>query len=295
MNEDILQKTFGGKSDYYPRLLEAQFPRVFEKLFELWDTSALEPYLDDLLMDSRDGHRKGFPPDVASEILRLSLYYSKQHKQLDDTDTWGGISETQRFEIEQLGFKHTPQGFMQAAEAGNAQAIRAFLKGAIYLETCDERNWTPLMISSYFGKEEAALLLIKSGAKVDARDINGYSPLHWAAFNGYDRVVKLLLHNGADANALSNKGWTPLMQAASRGHLVAAAQLIAGGANVNIISDDRWTALHKAASNGHTDLVRLLLSKGANPAIEYQEGCTALTLATKGKYDAIIAMLTPLV
>lgn len=291
MNEKFLQK-IGGKSDYYPRLLEQQFPRVFEKIFDSWEMATLEDYFNELMMDSRNGQRKGFPPEVASEILRLTLIHGKQNK-LAGGDVWGNISEKQRFEIEQLGFKHTPQGFMQASEAGNIQAIKAFLSSGVNLETRDERNWTPLMISSFNGKEEVAFLLIKCGAKIDARDINGYSPIHWAAFNGYDSVVKLLVQNGANPNALSNFGWTALMQAATRGHIMVVAQLLAGGAHINIISKDNWTALHKAAANGHADVVRLLLSKGADTTIEYQAGCTALTLAIKGKHDAIVSLLNP--
>jgi uncharacterized protein len=291
MNEKFLQM-IGGGNHYYPHALEQQFPRVFEKIIQSWNSPALESYFEELMMDSRDGKRKGFPREVASEILRISLIYAKQFKQ-SQGDAWGSNTEKIRYEVEQLGFKHTPQGFMQASEAGNTQALHAFLRSGIDLETRDERNWTPLMVSSFNGKEAAAYMLIQSGAKIDAQDNNGYSPLHWAAFNGYANVVGLLIKSGANANALSNFGWTPLMQAATRGHALVAAQLIAGGAHVNTISSDNWTALHKAAANGHADLVRLLLTKGADARIEYQEGCTALTLATKARHDEIIAMLTP--
>lgn len=291
MNEQFLHK-LGNKEDYYPRVLENKFPRVFDKIFQLWNTPALEPYLDELMMDSRNGQRKGFPQDAATEILRLSLFYAKLHKK-NDGDIWGGDQEKQRYEVEQLGFKHNASGFMQASEAGNTQAIRLFLSSGIDLETRDERDWTPLMISAFNGKEEAAFLLIKSGAKINVQDINGYSPIHWAALNGYDKVVKLLLQNGANANALSNFGWTPLMQAATRGHILVSAQLIAGGANVNAVSNDNWSALHKAVANNHADMVKFLLSKGADVAIEYQEGCNALSLAEKNRNEQIIAILSP--
>ena len=290
MDEKIL-KMIGGVSSCYPRELERQFPRVLEKIFQLWGTENLEVYFNELMMDTRNGQRKGFPHEVASELLYLSLLYAKSHKETSK-DIWGGISEKFRYEIEDLGYKHTPQGFMQASEAGNLRAIQIFIGSGVDLETRDERNWTPLMISAFNGKETAAYLLIQSGAKIDAKDHNGYSPIHWAAFNGYSEVVSLLIRHGANPNALSNFGWTPLMQAATKGHLLAAAQLIAGGAQVNAISKDNWTALHKAAANGHAELIRLLLAKGADPSIEYQEGKTALTLAIKGGHEEIVSMLT---
>ncbi len=291
MNEKFLQM-IGGVTSYYPQLLEQQFPRVFEKVVQLWGTPAMEPYFNELMMDSRDGKRKGFPQDVASEVLRLSLVYAKTQTKASK-DVWGGVTEKYRKEIEQMGYQLTPQGFLQASEAGNTRAINIFINSGVNLEARDERNWTPLMISSFNGKEAVAFLLIQSGAKIDAQDNNGYSPLHWAAFNGYSNVVGLLLKNGANPNMLSKFGWTALMQAATRGHVLVSAQLIAGGAHVNIVSSDNWTALHKAAANGHVDLVRLLLSKGADPAVEFQQGGNALTLAIKGKHEEIIAMLTP--
>jgi hypothetical protein len=291
MNEAIVQK-LGGRDDYYPHILEAMFPRVFEKIFQLWGTPALEGYLDELLMDSRDGKRQGFPQAAATEILRLSLF-CVMPVQRSGKDVWGEVSEKKRYDIEQLGFKHTSQGFMQASESGSIQAIKLFLSSGIDLEARDERGWTALMSAAFNGKAEAVGLLLKSGAKINVQDTNGYSPLHWAAFNGHDNVVRLLLQNGAEPNALSNFGWTPLMQAATRGHMLVSAQLIAAGASVNIVSADKWTALHKAVSNGQAGLVRLLLSKGANPAIEYQQGCNALTLAIKGGNVEIITMLTP--
>lgn len=291
MNPKILQ-LLNGKESIYPHKLEQQYPRVLEKILAQWDQSNMEAYFSELMMDSRDGQRQGFPHEVASEILRLSLVHAQQQQQ-KNSDVWGNIAEKYKKEVEQLGYKFTPQGFMQASEAGNTRAIQVFLNGGANLETRDDRQWTPLMMSAFNGKEAVAFLLIQSGARIHAKDKNGYSPIHWAAFNGYSNVVGLLIRSGADPNALSNFGWTPLMQAATRGHILASAQLIAGGANVNAISQDKWTALHKAAANGHADLVRLLLSKGADPTIETQDGGNALTLASKGKHAEIIAMLTP--
>lgn len=136
---------------------------------------ALEPYFFELMMDTRNGQRKGFPREVASDILRLSLIYEKRHKQ-SGHDVWAGLDGKYRQELEQLGFQHSPQGFMQASEAGNTRAMQIFLGSGVNLETRDERNWTPLMISSFNGKEAAAFLLIHSGANIDAQDCNGYSP-----------------------------------------------------------------------------------------------------------------------
>lgn len=290
MNKKLLQHLNGDES-LYPHVLQLNFPRVLDKIIQLWDSPTLEKFLNELLMDSRDGQRQGFPPEAATEIMRLSLFLTRRSNP-SEQDVWASIAEKYRHGVEQMGFKLTPQGFMQASEAGNTRAIQMFLSSGADLEIRDERDWTPLMISSFNGKEAAAFLLLQNGARIDAKDKNGYSPIHWAAFNGYSNVVGLLIRSGANPNALSYFGWTPLMQAATRGHILAAAHLIAGGADVNVISSDKWTALHKAAANGHADLVRLLLSKGADPSVQSPTGGTALNMATKGNHEEIMSMLS---
>lgn len=286
LNEKVL-KILRGNAFHYPHNLEQQFPRVLARILELWGTPELDPYLTELMMDTRDGKRKGFPAEVASEILRLSLIYAKLMAQAKG-DIWGEAPKDRQAAAP----KYTAKHLLQASELGNTSEMKLIISSGVNLESLDERNWTPLIISAFNGKEDAVLLLILARAKIDAQDLNGYSAIHWAAFNGHDKVVKLLLSRGAQPNSLSKFGWTPLMQAATRGHILVTAQLIEGGANPNVVSTDRWTALHKASANGHAGLVRLLLSKGADPKAEYRPGGTALTLAMKGKHIDIMALLT---
>ena len=288
-----LLKLLGGKQDIYPHLLEEKFPRVFNKLVELIETSHIDAYLQDLMMDKRGGDRAGFPPEAASEIIRISNYLTTLHSQGMVVSAWEDVPEYKREELQQFGYDFTPSGLLKSIEDGNHDAVQVFLSCGVDLEVRDERNWTPLMISSFNGNEEFALLLVKCGAKITAQDKNGYTPLHWAAFNGYSNVVKMLLEKGADPNFQSFFGWTALMQAATRGHLFACAYLISQGADVNMASNDGWTALHKAANNGHTQVVKLLLDKGANPYAHYQDGSTPLDLAIKAKHEDIIALLNP--
>ncbi len=288
-----LLKLLGGNEAIYPRLLEDKFPRVFSKLVELWETPHIDAYLQDLLMDKRGGDRAGFPPEAAKEIFRLSNFLHELQEQGKAVSAWDEVPQYKREEMAQYGYDFTPQGLLKSVEDGNQDAVQVFLSCGVDLEVRDERNWTPLMISSFNGNEAFALLLIKCGAKISANDMNGYTPLHWAAFNGYANVVKMLLEKGADPNTQSQFGWTALMQAATRGHLFACAYLIAQGADVNLASFDGWTALHKAANNGYTQIVKLLLDKGANRYAKYQDGSTPLDLASKSGHRDIIALLNP--
>ena len=59
-----------------PMELARQFPRIANRLCELWKRPAqCEPYLKQLIWDNRGG-RKGFPGPVAQELTTIAEYYS---------------------------------------------------------------------------------------------------------------------------------------------------------------------------------------------------------------------------
>ena len=83
-----------GKDDYYPQSLE-QFPHVLAKIVELWGKPELDTYLQGLMLPDRVG-RKGFPPDAAAEIFRLSfLHGSLGVTQEQETVGWGSAGNTE--------------------------------------------------------------------------------------------------------------------------------------------------------------------------------------------------------
>jgi hypothetical protein len=58
-----------------PDALARRYPRIANKLADLWKRPLqCERYLDELLLDHR-GNRQGFPPDVATEIAALKVYF----------------------------------------------------------------------------------------------------------------------------------------------------------------------------------------------------------------------------
>lgn len=295
MNEKLLI-LLDGYEECYPLNMEEQYPRVMNRITELWNSPEIDAYFTDLMIDNRGGTRQGFPPKVASEIFALSNAHTNiregKKKISAGANPWEGVEDSKKIAVEQQGYAFSPRGFVQSAEKGDQKAVLLFLESGVDINTRDEHGWTPLMISTFNGREEVALLLIRSGADVNAKDTAGYGPLHWAAFNGYSEVVKLLVEKRAHVNAVSKHGLTPLLQAATRGHLITVGQLIAGGANVDLASNDGWTPLHKAAANGHAEIVKLLLAKGATRNAEYQDGTTPLDLAKKNKHKDIVALLT---
>lgn len=291
-----LLSLLNGNEKLYPIAIEQQYPRLFSRIIELWHSPDIDTFFTDLMMDTRDGTRQGFPPEVASEIFLLSMAHAKLLEQEQKTkagdNPWENVEGSKRAAIEQQGYQFSRKGFIKSAETGNRNAVLLFLGSGVDIDTRDERGWTPLMVSTFNGREEIATLLIRSGANVHAKDDAGYGPIHWAAFNGFSEVVHLLIEKNADANAQSNYGLTPLLQAASRGHLKVVEQLIAGGANVNIASNEGWVPLHKAAANGHAEIVQLLLARNADRGLKLPSGITALDVATRNKHSKIVAMLS---
>lgn len=71
-----------------PGGLVQRFPRITNKLAELWRRpTQCEKYLDALILDHR-GSRKGFPPDIANEIASLKVHLN-QHTTVPVFDIWG--------------------------------------------------------------------------------------------------------------------------------------------------------------------------------------------------------------
>jgi len=79
MNQKVL-KVLNNNTDYYPRNLEQQFPFILDKIIIMWDSPDFDSYLNRFMVDKRDQPRQGFPLEVASEILRLSMLHSEQFR-----------------------------------------------------------------------------------------------------------------------------------------------------------------------------------------------------------------------
>lgn len=291
---DAMFSIVQGVDKLYPHNLENRFPRILDKLVELWDTPKFDAYLSDLMFSSRPD-RQGFPKEIVSELHLLSQVRERTRLKPKTNNTnefdWSDIEFTQQRVIESAGYECSFKGFLGSAESGNRAILEAFLRGGAKVNARDDRGWTALMNAAFYNQKETAQLLIANGANVQVKDKSGYAPLHWAAFNGHTELVNLLINYLANVNAQSTFGWTPLLQASTRGHAGTCAALIAGGADVNLGSKDGWTALHKACANGHSEVVKLLLAAGAKSDIPHQDGATPLSLALKNNHQAVAALL----
>jgi hypothetical protein len=244
-------------------------------------------------MVSKRPGRRGFPPEVGAEILTLSLAYDRigaikpaeqEHGTASSSqveDAWG--YERAVAELDRLNIPRTMAGFARAVEAGDEHVCRLFLHAGFDVNARDTREWTPLMIASFNGRETLAIELIKLGASVHAQDADGYTPLHWGTFNGHSRVVQLLLRKGAEVNAVSRANITALLQAAARGHTAIIELLLLHRANVNTTATDGSTALLKAVANGHWQIINMLLDAGGSTQVTMHSGTTLAAIAAHSR------------
>lgn len=307
MNKRLL-RILGGRTEHYPYGLESKYPRILETIMSLWDEDAIDDYFMDLMVSNR-GDRTGFPPNIAAEIMHLSLIHAAQEppdKQKDIWDApsgsfsiftphpeseWQDPAEQTKTELKKQGVPCTPEGFLEAAESGNRTAVALFIEAGSNTEIRDNRGWTPLMMAVFNSRNEVSDLLVKHHADVNALDQGGNSPLHWAAFGGHIDCAKQLIEQHAKINARNNFGWTPLMQAVARNHPDIVALLIDSGANLDSAASDGYTPLHKAAASGYREIAELLLKQGADKNLKTSEGETAENLAVKNKHDDVLKQL----
>jgi ankyrin repeat protein len=205
-----------------------------------------------------------------------------------------------------------------AAEAGNAQAVKALLAAGADVRARDGYGYTPLHLAARAGQAAAAGLLIANGADVRALAYNKYTPLHLAAWSGsaaiarrliekgadvkatdYDgraplnyastrRVVKILVKAGAEANAAS---MPPILDAGRHGFAEAAAALLDYGADIQAMDYNHYTPLHLAAWAGSLDTVKVLIKRGADVHYLDDWRSTPLDWAEYRGYPEVAALL----
>jgi ankyrin repeat protein len=285
--------------DKYPHQLVARYPHVAQHIELLWNNAeAVADYFSELMIPSRP-NRQGFPPEVAAEIMSLSVAFDRigsvvfaeeVPKPVSSTMTYQWDSESLIEDKEGRGFAFTREGFAKAAEQGNREVCARFVEAGFDVDTRDARDWTPLMIAAFYGREPLALMFLDCGANLFAKDLDGYTPLHWAAFSGYREVVKLLLERGLPANVMSNAGISPLLQAAARGHLGVISLLLHHQANPNLNASDGSSPLLKAVANNHLEVATVLLNAGAYRNVTLKDGTTLDDIIAKAKDSRIRAI-----
>jgi ankyrin repeat protein len=90
------------------------------------------------------------------------------------------------------------RAWQEAADRGDAVALRALLEEGEDVNSLDRYGQTALMRAALKGHAAAARVLIEAGADLDRTAKYRLSALMLATINGHDPVVRLLLEAGAD-------------------------------------------------------------------------------------------------
>jgi ankyrin repeat protein len=90
--------------------------------------------------------------------------------------------------------------------SNNHQAAEILIKYRVNIEILDNRDRTPLHISSYLGRVEIIAVLLSNGAKVNVKDGFGNSPLHILMKSHHFDLFDALVLSGCDLNFKTSSG-----------------------------------------------------------------------------------------
>ncbi|KAN0070496.1 Ankyrin repeat-containing domain protein [Elaphomyces granulatus] len=178
------------------------------------------------------------------------------------------------------------------------------------------KNFTTLMIASYFGLEAVVKQLevggidinsddgtyghslglqetdsILLGAEVEPADKYGRTALSYAAWNGHIATIKLLLKAGARVDSTDEIGGSPLSYAICYGHNDVVGLLLKNGAQVDSPDNISKVLLLSAAEKGYEAVVGLLLENGIDLESKDRFGQTPLLWASRNRHEAVVKLL----
>ncbi|ROQ88869.1 hypothetical protein EDE04_7261 [Streptomyces sp. 2132.2] len=193
--------------------------------------------------------------------------------------------------------KAVDRELLDAARAGDADAVRAAVEGGANVEVRDEELRTPLLLASLADHVETARVLVAAGADVDAQDARQDSAWLVTGVTGSVAMLHVLLPAGPDLRRTNRFGGVAHIPASERGHVAYVREVLAvTDIEVDHVNRLGWTALLEAVILGdggpaHQEIVRLLLAAGADRELADGDGVTALAHAERRGYAGIAGLL----
>lgn len=68
------------------QLIKSQYGRIGRMLQLLWGSSTFNDYVDNLMHDTRDGKRQGFPQEIAVALLGLQMTHNRLFTKFNKPD-----------------------------------------------------------------------------------------------------------------------------------------------------------------------------------------------------------------
>jgi hypothetical protein len=144
----------------------------------------------------------------------------------------------------------------EAAQKGDAAAVRELLAKGVNVNTKFHYGTTALLYAAQKGHQEVVRILLDHGADVNAKEtMAGMTPLMFAAFKGHTAIVRMLLDKGADPDPA-------LTPAVFFGHAETVQALLGTG---KVKPETLSSALGAATQAGRKEIAELLRKAGATP------------------------------
>ncbi|MBO0904336.1 ankyrin repeat domain-containing protein [Jiella sonneratiae] len=147
-------------------------------------------------------------------------------------------------------FQEIATRVFNAARAGEAAELAAFLDAGIPVNLTNEKGDSLLMLASYHGHLDATRILLEKGADPERRNDRGQAPLAGAAFKGEMDIARLLLDHGAAVDGSGDDGRTALMTAAMFDRIAMVELFVERGADIEARAADGVTAEGAARAMG---------------------------------------------
>jgi ankyrin repeat protein len=178
-----------------------------------------------------------------------------------------------------------------AAQGGNPEVIRRFVRLGLDINAQDQFGNTPLYYATLCNNLEAVYILLELGANTNVIHDKGKTLLHIAAQEGHPEIIRRFIGLGLDINAQDLFGNTSLYYTTLCNHLEAVDTLLELGANINVINNERETLLHVAAQKNNPETIRKFIELGLDLNAQDHDGHTALYYADSFNELKIVKIL----
>lgn len=167
----------------------------------------------------------------------------------------------------------------KAAGSGDLAKVRELLdENPELLNLRDNTRWgeMPIHYAAVSGQIEVVKYLLSRGADINSRDNYNNTPLIMTSNHWHNNLTKYLIEKGADVNAKGDDDETLLLRVTRTTNYSIVEYIVKKGADVNVKDKDGNTPLLNAAEMGDPSTVDVLLKYGADINAVNNRGATVL-------------------
>lgn len=182
---------------------------------------------------------------------------------------------------EDLSHPRAREDFETACKTGNVEAVRAYARHGIDLNSHAEISGETPLIRAAEGDHPAVIrALAEAGVDLEGRDGGGDTAVMTAVNWKHPEALRTLLEVGASPDAPDNWDNFPLVKALDEDEGELIEILLDGGASPNAGAATRDSALHWCLRNSNGEWLSQLIDRGGDPNLTTAHAVTLLHLAT---------------